>query len=189
MSPALQHRFAEFGLQVVEAYGMTENCGYSHFGRPSKARPGFIGLPNPGVECRLGDQGELLVRSKTLMLGYHKDPARTAEVLGEDGFLHTGDVAEIDQEGFLRLTGRLRDIFKTSQGRYVTPAPIEQRLMDDALVEEACVVGQDLPQPLALVRLTGGSRPTKSPLDACRYCSNPLMKPCLPPNVWAVWLL
>ena len=156
LSPALQRRFAEFGLQVVEAYGMTENCGYSHLGRPSKTRPGFIGLPNPGVECRLGEQGELLVRSKTLMLGYHKDPARTAEVLDEDGFLHTGDAAEIDQEGFLRLTGRLRDTFKTSQGRYVIPAPIEQRLMDDALIEEACVVGQDLPQPLALVRLAAG---------------------------------
>ena len=103
LNPALQRRFAALGLQVVEAYGMTENCGYSHLGRPSRQRPGYIGLPNPGVECRLGPQGELLVRSKTLMLGYHKDPVRTAEVLDEDGFLHTGDAAEIDQEGFLRL--------------------------------------------------------------------------------------
>jgi len=113
-------------------------------------------LPNPGVECRLGEQGEILVRSKTLMMGYFKEPARTAEVLDEQGFLHTGDVGEIDQEGFLRLTGRVKDIFKTSRGRYVVPAPIEQALMDLPEVDEACVVGQDLPQPLALVRLGDG---------------------------------
>ncbi len=154
LKPVCQTWFAGLGLLVVEAYGMTENCGYSHLGRPSRPRPGYIGLPNPGVECRLDQQGQIMVRSKTLMMGYHKDPARTAEVLDEAGFLHTGDVGEIDQEGFLRLTGRVKDIFKTSRGRYVVPAPIEHQLMDDALIDEACVVGQDLPQPLALVRLS-----------------------------------
>ena len=156
LAPAVQQWFARLGLVVVEGYGMTENCGYSHLGRPGRPKAGYIGLPNPGVECRLGEQGEILVRSKTLMMGYFKEPARTAEVLDEQGFLHTGDVGEIDQEGFLRLTGRVKDIFKTSRGRYVVPAPIEQALMDLPEVDEACVVGQDLPQPLALVRLGDG---------------------------------
>lgn len=156
LAPAVQQWFARLGLIVVEGYGMTENCGYSHLGRPSRQKPGFIGLPNPGVECRLGAHGEILVRSKALMMGYYNDPARTAEVIDAEGFLHTGDVGEIDQEGFLRLTGRIKDIFKTSRGRYIVPSPIEQTLMDMAEVDEACVVGQDLPQPLALVRLSDG---------------------------------
>ncbi|MEL0168636.1 MAG: AMP-binding protein [Pseudomonadaceae bacterium] len=153
LAPAVQQWFARLGLVVVEGYGMTENCGYSHLGRPSRPKAGYIGLPNPGVECRLGEQGEILVRSKTLMIGYYKDPARTAEVIDESGFLRTGDVGQIDQEGFLRLTGRVKDIFKTSRGRYIVPSPIEQALTEVAEVEEVCVVGQDLPQPLALVRL------------------------------------
>ncbi|GAA6130175.1 AMP-binding protein [Halopseudomonas sabulinigri] len=153
LSPGLSSWFAERGLLIVEAYGMTENCGYSHLGRPAKIKAGYIGLPNPGVECRLTAQGEVLVRSRAAMLGYYKDPVRTAEVLDDDGFLHTGDLGEIDQEGFLRLTGRAKDIFKTSKGRYVTPVPIEALLLDSPLIEDACVVGHDLPQPLALVRL------------------------------------
>ncbi|MEH6565421.1 MAG: AMP-binding protein [Halopseudomonas sp.] len=151
---ALCRWFADRGLQIVEAYGMTENCGYSHLGRPKKIKAGYIGLPNPGVECRLTADGEVLVRSRAVMLGYYKDPVRTAEILDEDGFLHTGDLGEIDQEGFLRLTGRAKDIFKTSKGRYVTPAPIEALLLDNPLIADACVVGHDLPQPLALVRLS-----------------------------------
>jgi len=145
--------FAERGMQIVEAYGMTENCGYSHLGRPKKIKSGYIGLPNPGVECRLSAEGEVLVRSRALMLGYYKDPQRTAEVVDDEGFLHTGDLGEIDQDGFLRLTGRTKDIFKTSKGRYVTPVPIETLLLDHPLIADACVVGHDLPQPLALIRL------------------------------------
>jgi len=153
LSTGLADWFAARGLLLVEAYGMTENCGYSHLGRPAKIKSGYIGLPNPGVECRLSPEGEVLVRSRAAMLGYYKDPVRTAEVLDEDGFLHTGDLGEIDQEGFLRLTGRAKDIFKTSKGRYVTPVPIETELLDNPLIEDACVVGHDLPQPLGLVRL------------------------------------
>lgn len=154
LKPTLSNWFAERGLLIVEAYGMTENCGYSHLGRPKKIKAGYIGLPNPGVECRLTAEGEVLVRSRAAMLGYYKDPARTSEVLDKEGFLHTGDLGEIDQEGFLRLTGRAKDIFKTSKGRYVTPVPIEALLLDDSLVEDACVVGHDLPQPLALICLS-----------------------------------
>ncbi|MEH6491348.1 AMP-binding protein [Halopseudomonas sp.] len=164
LTQGLSSWFAERGLLIVEAYGMTENCGYSHLGRPAKIKAGYIGLPNPGVECRLSGAGEVLVRSRTAMLGYYKDPVRTAEVLDDDGFLHTGDLGEIDQEGFLRLVGRAKDTFKTSKGRYVTPVPIEALLLDSPLIEDACVVGRDLPQPLALLRLRDDVQGTEEQL-------------------------
>lgn len=141
-------------MNLVEIYGMTENCGYSHLGRPKRFKSGWIGLPNPGVECRLSEEGELLVRSPANMLGYYKDPARTAEAIDEQGFLHTGDCGEIDRDGFLRITGRRKDIFKTSKGRYVAPAPIEKQLLAHHFIEHACVVGTNLPQPVALVQLS-----------------------------------
>lgn len=145
--------YQRLGLSLVEIYGMTENAGYSHLGRPKRFKSGWIGLPNPGVECRLSEEGELLVRSPANMLGYYKDPARTAETLDEHGFLHTGDCGEIDREGFLRITGRRKDIFKTSKGRYVAPGPIEKRLLAHPYIEQACVVGTHLPQPIALIKL------------------------------------
>ncbi len=152
--PSLLEWYKRLGLKIAEVYGMTENCGYSHLGRPRKLKPGWIGLPNPGVECRIAEQGEVLVRSKANMLGYYKDPERTSETLDEQGFVHTGDVGEIDNEGFLRLTGRLKDIFKTSKGKYVAPGPIESLLAEYERVEQVCVVGDNLPQPLALIQLS-----------------------------------
>lgn len=152
--PSLLEWYKRLGLKIAEVYGMTENCGYSHLGRPRKLKPGWIGLPNPGVECRIAEQGEVLVRSKANMLGYYKDPERTAETLDEQGFVHTGDVGEIDNEGFLRLTGRLKDLFKTSKGKYVAPGPIESLLAEHERVEQVCVVGDNLPQPLALIQLS-----------------------------------
>lgn len=146
--------YRRLGLNIAEVYGMTENCGYSHLGRPARYKQGWIGLPNPGVECRLSAEGELLVRSKATMQGYYKEPEKTAETLTEDGFLRTGDVGEIDNEGFLRLTGRIKDIFKTSKGKYVAPAPIENLLAAHDRVEQVCVVGSNLSQPLALVQLS-----------------------------------
>ncbi|PKM05148.1 MAG: AMP-binding protein [Gammaproteobacteria bacterium HGW-Gammaproteobacteria-6] len=146
--------FRALGLRIVEVYGMTENCGYSHLGRPARIKAGWIGLPNPGVECRLSEQGELQVRSRATMQGYYKEPEKTAETLTEDGFLCTGDIGEIDNEGFLRLTGRLKDIFKTTKGKYVAPVPIEHKLAADSGIEQVCVVGHNLPQPLALVQLS-----------------------------------
>ncbi len=146
--------YRRLGLSIAEVYGMTENCGYSHLGRPSRFKPGWIGLPNPGVESRLSAEGELQVRSRATMLGYFKEPEKTAETITEDGFLCTGDVGEIDNEGFLRLTSRIKDIFKTSKGKYVAPAPIENLLSAHSRVEQVCVVGNNLGQPLALIQLS-----------------------------------
>ncbi|MCY1279177.1 Long-chain-fatty-acid--CoA ligase FadD15 [compost metagenome] len=151
---ALLHWYQRMGLDILEVYGMTENCGYSHLCRQGKIKPGWIGQASPGVEVRISEEGEVQVRSGATMQGYYKDPERTAETLTEDGFLRTGDKGEVNAEGYLRLTGRIKEIFKTSKGKYVAPAPIENRLAVHPLIEQVCVVGDSLPQPMALCVLS-----------------------------------
>lgn len=146
--------YQRLGLDVLEVYGMTENCGYSHVGRAGQHKPGWIGAPCPGVEVRIDEAGEVQVRSPATMLGYYKDPQKTAETLTEDGFLRTGDKGEQDAEGNLRLTGRLKEIFKTSKGKYVSPAPIENLLAVHSRIEQVCVVGDGLSAPLGLCVLS-----------------------------------
>ncbi|WP_030130076.1 AMP-binding protein [Pseudomonas sp. QTF5] len=146
--------YRKLGLDVLEVYGMTESCGYSHIGRPGQNKPGWIGQPCPEVEVCIEPSGEVLVRSGATMLGYFKEPGKTAETITEDGFLRTGDKGEEDAEGNLRLTGRLKEIFKTSKGKYVAPAPIENRLAVHSRIEQVCVVGDGLSAPLGLCVLS-----------------------------------
>lgn len=153
---ALLRWYQRLGLDVLEVYGMTESCGYSHVCRPGQQRLGWIGLPCPGVEVRIDTSGEVQVRSGATMLGYFKDPQKTAETLTDDGFLRTGDKGEQDADGRLRLTGRLKEIFKTSKGKYVAPAPIENRLAEHARIEQVCVVGDGLAAPIGLCVLSAG---------------------------------
>ena len=151
---ALLRWYQRLGLDVLEVYGMSENCGYSHVCTPGAQKPGWIGLPCPGVEVRIDPAGEVQVRSGATMQGYFKDPQKTAETLTEDGFLRTGDKGEQDADGRLRLTGRLKEIFKTSKGKYVAPAPIENRLAEHARIEQVCVVGEGLGAPIGLCVLS-----------------------------------
>ncbi|NMZ02411.1 AMP-binding protein [Pseudomonas proteolytica] len=151
---ALLRWYQRLGLDVLEVYGMTESCGYSHVCRPGQQKIGWIGLPCPDVEVRIDPVGEVQVRSGATMLGYFKDPQKTAETLTEDGFLRTGDKGEQDTEGRLRLTGRLKEIFKTSKGKYVAPAPIENRLAEHGRIEQVCVVGDGLSAPMGLCVLS-----------------------------------
>lgn len=146
--------YQKLGLDVLEVYGMTESCGYSHICLPGQYKQGWIGRPCPEVEVRIDESGEVLVRSQANMLGYFKEPQKTAETLTEDGFLRTGDKGEQDAEGRLRLTGRLKEIFKTSKGKYVAPAPIENRLAVHSRIEQVCVVGDGLSAPLGLCVLS-----------------------------------
>lgn len=150
--------YHRLGIRLFEIYGLTENCGYSHVGRPARFRPGWCGLPSPGVESRLDGDGQLLVRSQANMLGYFRNPQRTALAFDGEGFLRTGDKGEIDHEGFLRLSGRMSDLFETTEGRQVVPQPIEHELLTHPLIEYACVAGDRLPQPLALLALTEAGR-------------------------------
>ncbi|KHA70841.1 AMP-binding protein [Pseudomonas chlororaphis] len=146
--------YQKLGLDVLEVYGMTEGCGYSHICLAGQYKQGWIGKPCPDVEVRIDESGEVQVRSQANMLGYFKEPQKTAETLTRDGFLRTGDKGEQDAEGRLRLTGRLKEIFKTSKGKYVAPAPIENRLAVHSRIEQVCVVGDGLSAPLGLCVLS-----------------------------------
>ncbi|WP_236189976.1 AMP-binding protein [Pseudomonas pharyngis] len=159
--------YQKLGLDVLEVYGMTESCGYSHICLPGQYKEGWIGRPCPDVEVRIDESGEVQVRSQANMLGYFKEPQKTAETLTEDGFLRTGDKGEQDAEGRLRLTGRLKEIFKTSKGKYVAPAPIENRLAVHSRIEQVCVVGDGLSAPLGLCVLSAvGREEPRAPLHS-----------------------
>jgi long-subunit acyl-CoA synthetase (AMP-forming) len=107
---------------------------------------------------RQSEQGELLVKSPGLMTGYYLQEEATAAAFTEDGFFHTGDLCEIDDEGYIDITGRVKDNFKTSKGKYVAPVPIERKLAQDSHIELICVIGSGLPHPVALVQLSEGSK-------------------------------
>ena len=154
LSPDIITWFKKLGLEILEVYGMTENLAWSHTTEEGDQQIGWVGTPNDGVECRIGDGGEIMVRSLGNMKGYYKQPDKTAEDLTEDGWLHTGDVGEIDAKGRLRITGRVKEIFKTEKGKYVAPAPIENRIVTLPGLELACVIGQGMPQPIALLNIT-----------------------------------
>ena len=154
MPPALLTWYASLGLEIVEVYGMTENCGVSHCTLPGRPRPGTVGPPYEGVQHRIDPaNGEIQVASGGLMRGYYKEPELTRQAFTDDGWLHTGDKGQIDAEGNLRITGRVKDLFKTSKGKYVAPAPIEDRLVMHGAVEACCVTGANLGQPLAVLML------------------------------------
>jgi long-subunit acyl-CoA synthetase (AMP-forming) len=145
------------GLELLEVYGMSENFGYSHANRPGQAKVGTVGMANPGVTHRIGEGGEVQVKSPGQMLGYYKNEEKTKEDLTDDGFLKTGDMGEIDQDGCLRITGRVKDLFKTSKGKYVVPVPIENRF-NHPKAEVVCVAGANQPQPCLMVLLSEEAR-------------------------------
>ena len=154
MPPELLRWYESIGLPIIEVYGMTENCGVSHATLPGVQRPGTVGKAYDGVQCRLDpSSGEIQMKSPGLMLGYYKEPALTREAFTEDGWLHTGDKGQLDAEGNLRITGRVKDLFKTSKGKYVAPAPIEDKLVMNGAVEACVVTGANLGQPLGIVML------------------------------------
>ncbi len=154
MPPELLRWYRRLGLRLSEVYGMTENCGVSHATLPDLPRPGTVGPPYDGIRCRIDpSSGEVQVSSAGNMLGYYRDPEQTRRAMTDDGWLRTGDKGEIDAEGNLRIVGRVKDLFKTGKGKYVAPAPIEDRLVNHTAVEACCVTGANLGQPLALLML------------------------------------
>lgn len=150
--------FEKLDFIICEAYAMTENCAYSHLTRKENRKPGSVGTPMPNCDIRLSDEGEIQVRSAATMLEYYKEPEKTKEAITEDGFLCTGDQGEIDEHDFLKITGRIKDIFKTDKGKYVAPAPIELELSKNTFIEQVCVVGANLPQTMALVVLSADGK-------------------------------
>jgi long-chain acyl-CoA synthetase len=155
MPPELLVWFDRLGLRVLEGYGMTENCAVSHMVLPGQLRPGTVGQAYPAVKTRIDTEtGEIQMTAPWLMLGYYKEPELTADMYTADGWLKTGDKGQIDPEGNLKITGRVKDLFKTSKGKYVAPAPIEDRLVMNPAVEACAVVGANLGQPLGLLMLS-----------------------------------
>jgi long-subunit acyl-CoA synthetase (AMP-forming) len=156
--PEVIQWYRDLGLELLEGYGMSENFAYSHVSFPGRARPGYVGEPYPEVESRISSEGEIQVKSPGTMLGYYKAPDITKEMFTDDGFLKTGDRGEVDEKGRLKITGRVKDLFKTSKGKYVAPVPIENLLMTHPLIEQACVAGVGQPQPHGLVMLSEEAR-------------------------------
>jgi long-chain acyl-CoA synthetase len=158
MPPELLNWYASLGLPIIEVYGMTENCGVSHATLPGVQRPGTVGQVYDGVESRIDPQtGEIQMKSPGLMLGYYKEPELTREALTADGWLRTGDKGRLDAEGNLVITGRVKDLFKTSKGKYVSPAHIEDKLVMNGAVEACVVTGANLGQPLGIVMLNAAA--------------------------------
>jgi len=154
MPPDLLRWYRRLGLEIIEVYGMTENCGVSHCTLPGKQRPGTVGYAYDGIESRLDPEtDEIQVRSPGTMLGYFREPEQTSAAMTADGWLRTGDKGVLDAEGGLRISGRVKDIFKTGKGKYVAPAPIEDRLVMHTAVEACCVTGANLGQPLGILML------------------------------------
>ena len=155
LAPAVIEWFAKIGINISEGWGMTENSAYGTGSVPFRHdKIGCIGKPYDGVDIRTSDEGEIQVLSPCNMIEYYLEPDKTAEVFTEDGYLCTGDKGVIDSDGYVKITGRLKDIFKTAKGKYVTPAPIEAKFMENPIVEQVCVTGTNLPQPVALLVLS-----------------------------------
>jgi len=154
MPPELLRWYGELGLNLIELYGMTEN-GCTHSTDVKHPLPGSVGQALNGVKCRLDPAtSEVQVQSSGLMLGYFLEPELTAQAYTSDGWLRTGDKGTLDAQGNLKLTGRVKDLFKTSKGKYVAPAAIEALLAVMPGVEACCVVGANMNQPLAILALT-----------------------------------
>ncbi|HPO18639.1 MAG TPA: AMP-binding protein, partial [Rubrivivax sp.] len=145
--------YRRLGLHLYEGYGMTEDNSYSHSANERHGAPGYVGVPLPGVQVRLSPEGEVLIKSPGQFSGYCKQPELTAASFTEDGFFRTGDLGELRADGLLKITGRAKELFKTAKGKYVAPAPIENRLLASPLIELALVSGLGQPAPYALVVL------------------------------------
>jgi long-chain acyl-CoA synthetase len=149
--------FKKLDILVQEVYGMTENLAYSH-SNFKDAKFGTVGRAWENIETKFSEEGELLVRHKGLMAGYYKEPELTAKVFTSDGFLKTGDKGELDRDGFFTITGRIKDQFKTDKAKFVDPAPIEMKLLANPDIEQVCVVGMGIPQPIALTILSAAGK-------------------------------
>jgi long-chain acyl-CoA synthetase len=165
--------YRKLGLPVNEGYGLTENLALSHLTMPGQNQEGTVGPAYDGVQTRIDPEtGEIQMRSAAMMLGYYKEPELTRNAFSADGWLRTGDKGQIDAQGRLHVTGRVKDLFKTSKGKYVAPAPIEDKLVMHDAVEACVVTGANLSQPLGIVMLNAetvarvGDAAARAELDA-----------------------
>ena len=181
ISVELQEWYQKIGIIIYQAYGMTEDCVYSHFCGPKAHKFGTAGKALPGLQVKIAEDGELRLKGDGNMKGYFKEQQMTAEAFDQENYLKSGDMGEYDDEGFLKITGRVKDQFKTDKGKYISPAPIEVKLLSNTDIEHACIVGTGVPQPMALVCLSEtGKRKAKEELiqdlTQCLDAINPFLE-------------
>lgn len=152
ISPALLHWYHSIGMNITEAWGMTETFAYSTINYPFRAdKIGTVGAVGPGVDIKIASDQEIMVKGNGLFAGYYKNEEATKESFDNNGWLHTGDIGNIDDEGYLSIEGRKKDTFKTSKGKFVSPVPIEKKVFEHSRVEMMCLIGLGLPAPILLV--------------------------------------
>jgi len=153
LEPAIAKFFIGADVLVLEGLGMTENTSFTNVNRPDNYRIGWVGPPGPGIEQKIADDGEILFRGRNVMKEYYKMPDETAETLSPEGWLHTGDLGEIDSENFLRITGRKKELIITAGGKNVAPSAIEGKMATSKYINQFCVVGDRRKFLSALVTL------------------------------------
>ncbi len=153
LQPRLARIFGAAGMQVMEGYGLTETSPVVSVGmyKDGFYKVGTVGKPIDNIEVKIADDGEILIKGPNVMQGYYKDPERTAEVMSGDYF-HTGDKGEVDDDGFLKITGRKKEMFKTSGGKYVIPTLLENQLKQSRFIEQVMVIGEGEKMPAALIQ-------------------------------------
>jgi long-chain acyl-CoA synthetase len=151
IAPSLVNWFETIGITILQGYGMTEDTIVSHFNTPTDNRVGTVGKAVDNISIKLSSEGEICIKNQCLMKGYYKAPEITASVFDEEGFFKTGDIGEYDHEGFLTITGRVKDQFKTDKGKYISPAPLELKMSLNTDIDQICLVGTGIPQPIALI--------------------------------------
>jgi long-chain acyl-CoA synthetase len=153
LAPHLAHFFHAAGITILEGYGLTETSAPATVNTPEHMRIGTVGQPVPGVEVKIAEDGEILIRGGNVFRGYYNNAEATAEAITDDGWFHSGDIGEIDDQGYVKITGRKKEIIVTAGGKNVAPAVLEERLKANRLVSQAMVVGDNRPFIGALITL------------------------------------
>jgi len=154
--------YRRLGLNLMEGYGMSEDMAFSHMSTDKINAPGCVGAPMPGVQVQISPEGEIMIKSPGQLIGYYKRPDLDAESFTKDGFFKTGDRGERRADGLLKITGRVKEIFKTSKGEYVSPAPIENRIQANPMVESCMVSGAGQAAAYAMIVLNETMRPKQN---------------------------